>query len=283
MTRPLRLNFPGALHHVTSRGIRRAPIYLDDADRRIWLEVLAKVCERHNCVIHSFCQMTNHYHVLIETVDANLPNCIQQLNGVYSQHFNRRHSLVGHVFQGRYHAILVQKERYLLEVSRYIVLNPLRASIVQALNEWPWSSYRYFIGESTHADWLERDALLAQFGDTPASAIAAYKEFVLAGIGQPDPLAATDHQVVLGDEPFVSEHQQLQRSVGLIETKRSQRRAVALPLSDYQTQFPDRAEAMARAYASTAFTMSQIASAFEVTTKTVSRAVAAFEKQAEKS
>jgi len=278
MTRPLRLDFPGALHHVTSRGNRRTAIYRDDADRRIWLEVLAKVCERHHCVIHSFCQMTNHYHLLIESIEANLPDCMRQLNGIYSQHVNRRHRLAGHVFQGRYHAVLVQKESYLLEVSRYIVLNPLRARIVNALSEWQWSSYRYFVSQGSQPDWLERDSLLRQFGDTHESAIAAYMEFVLAGIGKPNPLKATRHQVLLGDEPFISEHQQLQCSEGLVETKKSERRAVALSLCAYQERYPDRDEAMARAYASTAFTMSRIAGAFGVSTKTVSRAVTSFEK-----
>lgn len=282
MTRPLRLNFAGALHHVTSRGNRRAPIYRDDADRRIWLEVLANMCDRYHCVIHSFCQMTNHYHLLIETVEPNLPNCMRQLNGVYSQHFNRRHRLAGHLFQGRYNAVLVQKDSYLLEVSRYIVLNPVRANIVPAPNEWHWSSYRYFVSEGSQPEWLARDALLEQFGDTPASAIAAYQEFVLAGIGKESPLKAVRHQMLLGEEPFISEYQQLQRSEQLVETKRSERRAVALPLADYLARYPDRDEAIARAYASTAFTMSTIARAFKVSPKTVSRAIAAFEKTGQK-
>ncbi len=278
MTRPLRVNFPGALYHVTSRGNRRAPIFRDDADRRIWLDVLAKVCERHHCIVHSFCQMTNHYHLLVETVEGNLPSCMRQLNGHYSQHFNRRHRVAGHLFQGRYKAILVQKDSYLLEVSRYIVLNPIRANTVAALNEWRWSSYHYFIGDDVSPDWLESDWLLRQFGDTPTSAIAAYQDFVLAGLGQASPFAATRHQILLGDETFISVHQQLQQSEELIETKRSERRAVALPLSDYQDRYPDRGEAMARAYASTAFTMSEIARVFGVSTKTVSRAVASFEQ-----
>lgn len=278
MARPLRLNFPSALYHVTSRGNRRAPIFRDDADRRIWLSVLAKVCERHHCVIHSFCQMTNHCHLLVETVEANLPSCMRQLNGHYSQHFNRRHRVVGHLFQGRYKAILVQKDSYLLEVSRYIVLNPLRANTVATLKEWRWSSYHYHIGAGIAPDWLECNRILRQFGDTSTSAIAAYQDFVLAGVGQPNPFKDTRHQILLGDEAFVSVHQQLQKSKELIETKRSERRAVALPLSEYQVRYPDRDEAMARAYASTAFTMSEIAGVFGVSTKTVSRAVAGFEK-----
>src|SRR4051812_9739158 len=127
MTRPLRLEFPGALYHVTCRGNRRSRIYRDDADRAAWLDVLALVCERHHCVVYSYCLMSNHFHLMVETVEANLGFAMRLLNSAYTQHFHRRHRTVGHLFQGRYKAILVQKEAYLLELSRYIVLNPVRA------------------------------------------------------------------------------------------------------------------------------------------------------------
>jgi putative transposase len=118
MARPLRLEFAGAVYHVTSRGDRREDIYRDDDDRQAWMGVLSLVCTRFNWVVHAFCQMTNHYHLLVETVDGNLSAGMRQLNGLYTQRFNRRHAQVGHVFQGRYKAILVQKEAYLLELSR---------------------------------------------------------------------------------------------------------------------------------------------------------------------
>lgn len=118
MARPLRLEFAGALYHVTSRGVRREDIYRGDDDRREWLEVLGAVCSRFNWVVHGYCQMSNHYHLLLETVDGNLARGMRQLNGLYTQSFNRRHGLVGHLFQGRYKAILVQKESYLLRDNR---------------------------------------------------------------------------------------------------------------------------------------------------------------------
>lgn len=278
MTRPLRLEFPGALYHVTSRGNRRNPIYRDDGDRRAWLNVLERVCERHHFVIHSFCQMTNHYHLLVETVEANLSQGMRQLNGAYTQHFNWRHSLVGHLFQGRYKAILVQKESYLSELSRYIVLNPLRAKLVSSLDDWQWSSH-YLACQDPPPSWLDCDWLLSRFGNTHSAAVSAYRAFVLAGIGRASPLAGTRHQVLLGDDAFVTEHQQLQRSEKLAEVVRTERRAVALSLAEYQARYPVRSEAMARAYLSTAFTMPQIACAFGVSAKTVSRALAAFEKE----
>ena len=141
MVRPLRLEFAGALYHVTSRGDRREDIFLCDDDRVDWLGVLGTVCARFNWVVHAFCQMTNHYHILLETVDGNLSRGMRQMNGLYTQGFNRRHGLVGHLFQGRYKAILVQKEAYLLELSRYVVLNPLRANMVGSLEDWQWSTY----------------------------------------------------------------------------------------------------------------------------------------------
>ncbi len=119
MARPLRIEFSGALYHVTSRGDGQEAIYLDDGDRVLFMEVLGEACEQYNWVVHSWCQMTNHYHLLIETPEGNLSKGMRHLNGVYTQRFNRKHQRVGHVFQGRFKAILVEKEAYLLELARY--------------------------------------------------------------------------------------------------------------------------------------------------------------------
>ncbi len=129
MVRPLRIEFPGAVYHLTSRGNARNNIYLDDYDRQRFLKILANVIDRYNWLCHAFCLMDNHYHLLIETPDPNLSMGMRQLNGVYTQGFNRIHNRVGHVFQGRYKAILVEKDEHLLELCRYIVLNPLRAGM----------------------------------------------------------------------------------------------------------------------------------------------------------
>jgi putative transposase len=184
---------------------------------------------------------------------------------------------VGHLFQGRYKAILVQKEAYLLELSRYIVLNPLRAKMVDALEAWPWSSYQYYMGDVAVPAWLECDWLLGRFGTLRSRAITAYRDSVLAGIGKASPLSETRHQVLLGDDDFIAQHQQLQRSETLAETVRIERAAVALSLTEYRRRVPDRAEVMARAYLSTAFTMPNIAHAFDVSVQTVSRAVKIWE------
>jgi putative transposase len=131
MTRPLRVEFPGAVYHVTSRGDGREAIYVDDTDRDCFLAVVGQVLDRFAWRCHAYCLMGNHYHLLIETPEANLARGMRQLNGVYTQRFNRQHGRVGHVFQGRYKAIVVQKDKHLLELCRYVVLNPVRAGVVK--------------------------------------------------------------------------------------------------------------------------------------------------------
>jgi len=163
MTRPLRIEYAGALYHVTARGDRQEDIFLDDEDRHVWLEILSQVCSRFNWRCYAWCQMDNHYHIMIETAEGNLSQGMRQLNGVYTQKSNRRHNRVGHVFQGRYKAILVEKDSYLLELSRYIVLNPLRARMVKDVADWEWSSYPAMINPEIAPDWLETGWILACF------------------------------------------------------------------------------------------------------------------------
>ncbi|MGG7056547.1 REP-associated tyrosine transposase, partial [Nitrosomonas sp. ANs5] len=177
MARPLRIEFPGGLYHVTSRGDRREEIYLDDADRINWLTLFGQVCKRFNWVCHAYCLMDNHYHIVVETLEGNLSRGMRQLNGVYTQTFNRAHNRVGHVYQGRYKAILVEKESYLLELSRYVVLNPVRAGRVKDVEQWPWSSYSAMIGKSSRPEWLQTDWMLSQFGKQRKRAAAAYRDF----------------------------------------------------------------------------------------------------------
>jgi putative transposase len=277
MARPLRLEHAGALYHVTARGDRREDIFFENEDRSEFLSILGEVCGRFNWVVHAYCQMTNHYHLLVETVDGNLWRGMRQLNGVYTQRFNRRHGLVGHLFQGRYKAILVQKDTYLLELTRYVVLNPVRARMVADPAEWPWSSYRTVVGEAPAPRWLDTDWLLGQFGGERMPAIGAYRQFVLAGKGAPSPLNQVQH--LLGDDAFVVLHQQSRGRDTLREVSKAQRRSVALNLPVYQGRYPDRAEAMARAYFSGAYTMAEIGAHFGVHYMTVSRAVKAFEQR----
>ncbi|MHB1246055.1 MAG: transposase, partial [Sulfuriferula sp.] len=142
MTRPLRIEFPGALYHVTSRGDRREPIFEDDADRQAFMGIVALALDRFDACALAFCLMGNHYHLVLHTRQPNLSALMRQINGVYTQAYNRRHAKVGHLFQGRFKAILVDRDAYLLEVCRYVDLNPVRAAMVADPAQWPWSSYR---------------------------------------------------------------------------------------------------------------------------------------------
>ena len=187
MSRPLRLEYAGALYHVTSRGDRQEDIYESDADRRLFLSVFADVCSHYNWTCHAYCLMSNHYHLIIETPDANLSKGMRQLNGEYTRKFNRAHKRVGHVFQGRYKAIHVEKEAYLLELSRYVVLNPVRAYMVRQPIDWPWSNYRATVGRMVVPDWINTDWILASFDIKKSRAIKAYELFVKQGKGQPSP------------------------------------------------------------------------------------------------
>ena len=278
MARPLRLEFSGALYHVTTRGDRREDIFLSDEDRSDWLEVLGNVCTRFNWVVHAFCQMTNHYHLLLETVEGNLSGGMRQLNGEYTQRFNRRHRLVGHLFQGRYKAILVQKEAYLLELTRYVVLNPLRAHMVESLEDWHWSSYPFMTYQQASPPWLDTDWLLGQFGSQRNKAIKAYRQFVMEGSGAPSPMRNTRHQLLLGDNAFIERHWQTKKPEELREFSKAHRRTLALSLDQYQIRHPNRDQAIAQAFLSGAYTMAEIGRHFGIHYMTVSRAVRKFEK-----
>lgn len=276
MARPLRIELAGGLYHITARGDQREPIYFDDDDRLAWLDLLGEVCDRFNWRCHAFCQMTNHYHLVVETPEGNLSRGMRQLNGVYTQHINRRHHRVGHVFQGRYKGILVEKDSYLLELARYVVLNPVRADMVDAAADWLWSSHRMMIGRQRAPAWLETDWLLGQFASTRRAAITAYIDFVRAGVGLDEFWSQLRQQVFLGSDEFVTRmHKQLPDG-DLREVPRLQRLGSLKPLSAYAAT-GDRHRAMATAYRSGHYTMQQIADYFGVHYATVSRAVRRYE------
>jgi putative transposase len=272
MARPLRLALAGALYHVTSRGDRREAIYFDDDDRERWLELFAQVCKRYNWVCHAWCQMSNHYHIVIETVEGNLSQGMRQLNGVYTQSNNRKYQRVGHVFQGRYKAIIVEKESYLLELARYVVLNPLRARMVQSLTDWPWSSYASMIGREAAASWLQTDWILSQFSPQRDRAIAAYADFVRAGVGLPALWQNLRAQVYLGSDAFM-EKMQTHVVQEISEVPRVQQRPIAWSLDRYAAHYSTKQESMVAAYMSGDFTLKKIADHFGVHYSTVSRIV----------
>ena len=221
MARSLRIEYPGAVYHITGRGNGGQSIFADDADREGFLECLGLAIARHGWRCHAYCLMGNHYHLLIETPEANLSQGMRHVNGVYTQRFNRAHGRAGHLFQGRFKAILVERESYLLEVARYIVLNPVRAGMVREARQWPWSSYGATAGDEGEGvggapDWLEVDWLRAQFGGHGAPSGArggareGYRKFVAEGVDdERSPLAqglakAVTAGAILGGEKFVA-------------------------------------------------------------------------------
>lgn len=275
MSRPLRLEFLGALYHVTSRGNEKKAIYRQGDDFALFLKILSDVCERFNWVIHAYCLMTNHYHLLVETPDANLSNGMRQLNGVFTQSINRRHQRVGHLFQGRYKAILVDKDAYLLELCRYVVLNPVRAKMVDYPCEWLWSSWHNTVGSKVSPSWLATDVLLKLFAANRKQAITEYKQFVEAG-GNLTIWDNVKHQVFLGDDDFVEKYQPLQneRLGDLEEIPLKQRRSSPLTLQQYQAQAASRDEAITIAYKSGGYTLKEIGEYFDLHYSRVSRVVA---------
>lgn len=199
MARPLRIEFAGALYHVTSRGNARQPIFLDDSDRRRFLEQLGDVVVRHRWECHAYCLMTNHYHLLLGTLEPDLSRGMRRLNGSYAQWFNLRHERVGHVLQGRFTGIVVERESHLLELARYVVLNPVRAGVCASPEQYPWSSLPATLGLAPMPPWLDPGPLLGQFGSR-----SRYLEFVRKGVGAGSPWAEL-RGVLIGSDPFVDD------------------------------------------------------------------------------
>ncbi|MBI3372546.1 MAG: transposase [Betaproteobacteria bacterium] len=279
MSRPLRIEYPDALYHLTSRGNARGEIYLDDTDREIFLDMLASVVERFGWRIHAYCLMGNHYHLLAGTPQPNLSRGMRWLNGVYTQRFNRRHGRVGHVFQGRFKAILVEPESYLLELARYVVLNPVRAGLANSPGRWRWSSYAATAGEQPSPRWLSVNWLLEQFGNGQASAQNLYRQFVLDGYDRTSPWRDLRGQLLLGNESFAQTlAPRLVAAANRVETSRSQRLAhrpelsSLLPGSDGNNKV-QRDAAIRDAHIRHAYTLAEIARHVGLHYATVSRIV----------
>jgi DNA-directed RNA polymerase specialized sigma24 family protein len=221
--------------------------------------------------------MDNHYHLLVQTPEGNLSKGMRQLNGVYTQASNRRHGRVGHLFQGRFKAILVDREAYLLELARYVVLNPVRARVVRRAIDWPWSSYRASMGKAPAEPFLAVDGLLALFAKTRSVARERYANFVAEGVGGEPPWADVKGQVFLGDDPFVESMRARATKAARddVQIPKAQRRAPPAALKDIEKRAPDRDTAIAEAHATGAYSYQQIANHFGIHFTTVGRVVRA--------
>jgi len=281
MTRPLRIEFNGALYHITSRGNARQAIFLNEEDFTDFLEILNSVVKRYNFLLHDYCLMNNHYHLLIETPEGNLSKGMRQLNGLYAQRFNQRHQRVGHLLQGRYQSILVDKENYLLELSRYIVLNPVRAGMVKEPKDYRWSSYQGTSGYQK-IPGLFTDWILSQFGEEKNT--IKYQTFVLSGIKETSPLKEVKGQLYLGKKTFMDQiGHLLQGKDKLIEIPRKQRYINRLSLKkilNYQNK-NQRDQVIYIAHLEYAYTLKEIAEYLGIHYTTVSRAVKRIEEKGE--
>ncbi|MGC8492558.1 MAG: REP-associated tyrosine transposase [Syntrophobacteraceae bacterium] len=203
MARPLRIEYPGAIYHVTARGKARMPIFEDDRDRTNFLKLIEEAMERFKWHCYAYCLMTKHYHLLVETIQGNLSPGMRHINGVYTQRFNRTHSRVGHLFQGRFKSVVVDRDAYLLELCRYVVLNPVRAGMVECPEEYVWSSYRATAGLSGRPDLLSADWILSRFGGQSGESRKRYVEFVMSGVGANRIWDKLESQCVLGSREFL--------------------------------------------------------------------------------
>ncbi len=280
MARPLRIEFPGAIYHITSRGNAKQNIFFDEEDFNDFLVILCQITKRYQFVLHSYCLMRNHYHLLIETSEANLSRGMRQLNGTYGQHFNKKHQRVGHLFQGRYKSILIDKEDYLLQLSRYIALNPIRANLIKDPKDWSWSSYSQFIGFTKGIPCLFTDWILAQFGSKRKAAIKAYQKFVLSEIDVESPLRKVKGQLFLGSDQFMENIEHLIKEQEKLSEIPKRQRYVTRPSLDKLFLDKDRKDAQIyQAYRKYGYTLIDIAKHLAVHYATISRAIKRIEKR----
>lgn len=273
MARPLRIEFADALYHVTARGNAKAAIFLDDDDRRAFLEVLEVTVGRFDWRCLAYCLMANHYHLVLATPRPNLSSGMCRLNGTYAQRFNRRHGRVGHVLGGRFSAILIEREPHLLEVARYVVLNPVRAGMCRHPAQWRWSSFRATVGAECPPRFLDLDGILGLFADDRPRAHERYRTFVDDANGV-RPWDRVVGEIYLGGESFASE-----RSAGVrprTEIPRPQWQPVRVPLASLVRDRSDAA-GMAMAYRDHGYRLGEIAAHLRLSYSTVSRRLRAAE------
>lgn len=206
MARPLRIEYGGALYHLAARGSERRSIFSNDRDREKFLETLAQFPERFDAVVHGYVLMDNHYHLLVETRRPNITRAMHYLNATYSGYFNRVHNRAGHLLEGRYKGYLIEKDNYLLAVSRYIHLNPVRAGLAARPETYPWSSYPEYIGKRHPTGWLTCGWVLEQFANDLAQARRLYRRFVEEAVEElENPFKTLVAGLILGSESFVIE------------------------------------------------------------------------------
>ena len=277
MARPLRIEYSGAVYHITSRGNQRSKIFEDDRDREAYLEILSEVIKRYSWLCYAYCLMDNHYHLFIETPGGDLSRGMRQLNGLYTQRYNTIHRSTGHVFQGRFKSILVEKESYFLELCRYIVLNPVRAGMVKTPKKWQWSSYQATAGISKAPEYMCVDEVLSRFSSGKRKAMRLYREFVADGIGKETIWKSLTGGIILGEEGYIAKIRGMmdeKRETG--EIPRVERYAFRPGLEEVFADVSDkkdRNEAFASANIQYGYTFKEIGDFLGIHYSTVSKAV----------
>ena len=264
MSRQLRVVFPGAVYHVMSRGNGGEWIFDGGDDWTALLTRLEGAVERYGLVVHGYCLMHNHYHLLVETPRGNLSIGMRHLNGGYAAGFNRRRARVGHVFQGRFKAVLVEKDAHLLEAIRYLALNPVRTErpLCERPEDWRWGSYRVALGLAPRPHWLTCDWTLSRFGATYPTARRRLKAFVdLAGGRE-----WTPQGIYFGSDPFI---RSTADGLGPIpEIPRSHWQPLRPPLEEF---FATQTDPILTAYRDHGYTMRELAEHLDCHYATISR------------
>jgi putative transposase len=285
MAKVLRIEFPGAVYHVTSRGNRRERIFVDDDDRRRLLAFVKQAMERYDAAVMAYCLMGNHYHFVLQTRRANLARVMRHINGKFSQAFNRRHGLVGHLFQSRYNSILVDRDAYLMALCRYVELNPVRAGLVAAPSDWVWSSYAAHVGSDATSTWLDTEALHGHLLGRPVRspqdrqhARTLYEQLVSEGRDDHFWQRSLREKIYLGEDEFIARARariepSKTNGIGMSAKGRRQPRTTAQSLAACAT----REEAAWRMHVEGGIRMSDIAQAMELSASRVSRLISRFE------
>ncbi|HJS70311.1 MAG TPA: transposase [Gaiellaceae bacterium] len=273
MARALRTEFPGAVYHITSRGNARGRLFLDEADEKTFLRTLGRVVPDCRWLCHAYCLMPNHFHLVLETPRPNLAVGMRRLNSSYAQAFNQRRDRIGHVFQGRYRAILIEKEAHLLEVCRYVVLNPVRAKLCETAADWRASSYRATVGWEPARPFLSSAWILGQFGTTASRARERYRAFVAEGSNE-EAWRDLRGQMYLGSEDFARSRSEPGEPIE--EVPRAHWRPVRRPLAELFNELG--ADALAVAFRDEGYHLREIAEHLGVHYSTVSRRLRALDE-----
>ena len=271
MSRRHRIRFQGAIYHVMARGVRKNPIFIDDVDRRKFLKILAIALERHACICYSYCLMGNHYHHIIETPRGNISRFMQYLNGEYAKYFNWRHRYSGHLYEGRFHAPVIEDSHYLAGAIAYVARNPVEAGLVKDAADWKWSSYRAAMGKCACPTFLTLDWLGRLF---PANTVEASRRLLSAAVHKDDLVKDLHVDVVRGGDEF---RREVRTVIGATlyraELPRSFRAIAQPPLNQLfdGIKKSDRRRVVMRAHVVHGYLLSEIARYLELHPTTISR------------